>query len=144
MASITISSPVGAQTNQTTTFIPYNNNGIFNDSMLQMIDSNIMSATNIAGNDEETNGLYIDNGNGLYQFGDFYGKFHNSCIIMDSDYGNITFYNHSDFNINFENTGRIYIDGNECIKTTAGTPILNKFLYLSINGNDYKIALLNP
>jgi len=142
MAAIVISSNNGLKTNQTTPFIPYNNNGIFNDSMLQMIDSNIMGATSIAGSDEEVNGLYIDNGDGLYQFGDFYGNFHDSSFVIDGNYGNLTFYNHSNFNINFTNTGRIYIDGAECISATAGLTS-NRYLSLSINGTDYKILLLN-
>jgi hypothetical protein len=142
MAAIVISSNNGLKTNPTTPFIPYNNNGVFDNSMLKMIEDNILSAYRDSINVDEDNGFFIDNGNGLYQFGDFYQEHHGSYFIINSESGDLTFNDHSNFNINFQTTGRIYIEGAECIKATAGLPA-NRYLSLSINGTDYKIALLN-
>jgi len=142
MAAIVISSNNGLKTNQTTPFIPYNNNGVFENSILEMREENILGTTRAPGDDGTVTGLFIDNENGLYQFGDFGNEFNGCNIILDSEYGNITFSTPANFNINLNGTGRIYIDGTACIAATAGLTS-NRYLSLSINGTDYKILLLN-
>ena len=71
MAAITISSPSGAQTNPTDTRLPFNNGGIFGDSMLSQASANVLFTQSIGG----TAGVYIDNNLGNYLFGDYDGAF---------------------------------------------------------------------
>jgi hypothetical protein len=143
MAAITISSPGGAKINPTGGFLPYNNNGVFSDSMAYMSDTNIFNIMAFEGSDE-VNGLKIDNAIGRYEFGDTQGFYHNSNILIDENDYDVKLISSGSVFMEFLENGRLVMSGTECIKATAGAPILNKFLFLNINGDNYKIALLNP
>jgi len=137
MASITISSPGGAQTNPTNTFLPYNNNGVFADSALQMI-SNFNFGVNDAS--FQINGLSIDNTARIYQFGDFQGVYYGNSIVCSDD-GN-TYINGQNLTIYItQPDGQISIFNDNITSATAG--LLATYLKLSVNGVKYKIALLN-
>jgi len=137
MAAIVISSPGGAQTNPTNLFIPYNNNGVFSDSALQMVD-----AFNFGVNDSsfQINGLSIDNTARIYQLGDYQGVGYANSFRCTDD-GN-TFIDGQSLIINIQQPdGEIRISNDLITSLTAG--IFSKYLKLTVNGVKYKIALLN-
>jgi len=133
MAAITISSPGGAQTNPTDTVIPFNNGGIFGDSMLVQSNPNILYS-DLSG---LIGGFYIDNNFGNYFFGDVDGSFAGNKIEMGSD-GSITAYS-SRLILNADNQ----IDINGLITSVSAGGSAGLHLKLTINGIKYKIQLLD-
>jgi hypothetical protein len=137
MASITISSPVGAQTNPTNLYLPFNRGGMFADSSLKQITPEVLCAI---GPDNYDNGLLINNTSGEYYFGDYQNYVNGTSINIDSG-GNL-FMNQSNLIIYLSSPdGLIKIFNDNITSATAG--LLSTYLKLSVNGVKYKIALLN-
>lgn len=134
MAAITISSPGGAQTNPTDTVLPFNNGGVFGDSMLQQLAPYIMCSIGPASSAPE--GIFIDNINGTYQLGDIDAAFTNSYFSIQG--GNILA-NSSTLTLNADS--KIELNGLLTDVSAGGSAGLH--LKLTINGTIYKIALLN-
>jgi hypothetical protein len=133
MAAIVISSPGGAQTNSTDTRLPYNNGGVFGDSMLVQADTNTLYS---AINGSNNAGFYIDKSTGTFNFGDFDSYFSGNSIYMTPD-GNITSYSSKLFlNVDDE----ITLNGLITSVSAGGSAGLH--LKLTINGVKYKIQLL--
>lgn len=134
MASITISSPGGVQTNPTDTLLPFNNGGIFGDSSLAQGGTNVLFTQFTGG----STGLYIDLDLGNFLFGDYDGVFTGANITVLPD-GTI--------NINASN--KLILNTNLSIEMTGliTSPTAGgssgQHLELTINGTKYKIALLN-
>lgn len=137
MAAITISSPGGAQTNPTDTVLPFNNGGIFGDSMLVQSSPNKLYATYAAGSPGVESGLLIDNGIGTYEFGDTDAQFTASRLSITSD-GNFNIYS-SKLILNADD--EIKLNGLITAASAGGSAGLH--LELTINGTKYKIQLLN-
>jgi hypothetical protein len=135
MAAITISSPGGAQTNPTDTVLPFNNGGVFGDSMLKQETSSLLYTTYSASTAPE--GIEIDNGTGSYRFGDIDGNFAGNAIQITPD-GNITT-NSSILILSADN--EIQLNGLITAVGAGGSAGLH--LELTINGTKYKIQLLN-
>lgn len=134
MAAITISSLGGAQTNPTDTVLPFNNGGVFGDSMLAQSSPNILYSQFLGG---IVGGFYIDNNIGNYLFGDCDGSFSNNRILITPD-GNIST-NSSKLILNADNS----IEMNGLITAASAGGSAGLHLELTINGAKYKIALLN-
>lgn len=141
MAAITISSPGGAQINPRSPFVPYNNNGVFSDSMLTQSDDYTFFTALNAGNENDVTGLLINNHLGSYQFGDFQGVLNNSFIEIDWNTGSIKNWTSADYEINLLTDGQIKLNGSITAASAGGSAGLH--LELIINGTLYKIALLN-
>ena len=138
MAAIVISQ--SAQINPKSPFVPYNNNGVFSDSMLNQNDGNILFTTLNCGNENDSTGLLINNDAGQYSFGDYQGLFHNSFIEIDNN-ASIKNWTNGDYQIIFLTDGQIKMDGLITSNSAGGSAGLH--LELVINGTLYKIALLN-
>lgn len=136
MAAIVISSPGGAQTNPTNLFLPFNRAGVFVDSSLCQFSTNGIQTVDTVTN--ATQGLFINNGTGYYQFGDIDGMFTGANIQIASN-----------GNISISATTKLILNTNESIEMsglitspTAGGSS-GEHLELTINGTKYKIQLLN-
>jgi len=148
MAAVTILLFRGVSTNPTSSKLPYNEDGVFRDSMLvQESDKSLYTSYN-----KDTNagpqGLSIDNNSFLYEFGDIDGAAGNNRMIVDS--GNNEFYLYSDNLMSINgiqsielNTNEIVLNGSLIYGTTGGIAPF-KYLGLTINGSKYKIQLLLP
>ena len=130
MAAIVISSPSGAQTNPTDTVLPFNNGGIFGDSMLSQASANVLGC--------QIGGFYIDNNLGNYLFGDFDGVFTSANIqVLGSGV------------VSINATSKLILNTNESIEMTGliTSPTAGgnsgEHLKLTINGTIYKIQLLD-
>lgn len=134
MAAITISSPGGAQTNPTDTVLPFNNGGIFGDSMLQQFAPYVIGS--IGPTSSSPQGIYIDNNNGIYQFGDIDGIFSASYISIQG--GNFATQS-SKLILNVDNA----IEMNGLLTDVSAGGASGLHLKLTINDTKYKIALLN-
>jgi len=134
MAAITISSPGGAQTNPTDTRLPFNNGGVFGDSTLQQFATYVIGS--IGPTTSSPQGMYIDNINGIYQFGDIDGIFTSSYLSILG--GELTI-NSSKLIINADNS--IELNGLLTDVSAGGNSGLH--LKLTINGTEYKIQLLD-
>jgi len=137
MAAITISSPGGAQTNPTDTLLPYNNGGVFGDSMLVQSSPTKLYASYTAGVPGAESGLLIDNGIGSYEFGDTDGQFTSARLSISSD-GNFNIYS-SKLILNADNQ----IDINGLLTSVSAGGSAGLHLKLTINGTKYKIQLLD-
>lgn len=137
MAAITISSPGGAQTNPTDTLLPYNNGGVFADSMLVQNSPTKLYSSYTAGVPGVESGLLIDNGIGTYEFGDTDSQFAAARLSITSD-GNFNIYS-SKLRLNADN--EILLNGLITAVSAGGSAGLH--LELTINGTKYKIQLLN-
>jgi len=135
MAAITISSPGGAQTNPTDTVIPFNNGGVFGDSMLVQETSSKLY-TNYSGS-TAPEGIEIDNGTGTYQFGDMDGAFAGNLIQIKPD-GNMSITS-SKLILNVDNL----IEMNGLLTSVSAGGSAGLHLKLTINGTKYKIQLLD-
>lgn len=126
MAAIVITVPAsGVQVNPTNLRIPFNRNGIFEDSPLQTPTTDeLYCLEGTAGN---VQGLSIDNRSAtqLYKFGDIDNLNLGTIIILDPV------------------LGRIGLDGTGIISATAGANSANH-LVVYIAGVQYKIQLKNP
>jgi hypothetical protein len=125
MAAITITVPSsGAGTNPTNLFLPFNRAGTFEDSPLASptVDELYMFDASQA----VIQGLSIDNRviSQNYQFGDIDSQNNGTVLVIDPVNGTISF------------------NGSNLVAATAGIP--NGYLKITIGGNPYKIALLNP
>jgi hypothetical protein len=134
MAAITISSPGGAQTNPTDTVIPFNNGGIFGDSMLQQAAPFILTAFNPFSS--AGSGILIDNTNGIYKFGDIDGNFNGSYF---SSIANINTISSEVLRLNVDNI----IEMNGLLTDVSAGGSAGLHLKLTINGTKYKIQLLD-
>jgi hypothetical protein len=134
MASITISSPGGAQTNPTDTQLPYNSGGVFADSILVQSNPNVLYSILSGG---LVGGFYIDNTIGNYFFGDVDGSFAGNAIQMNQDGDIIS--NSSILILNVDN--EIKLNGLITSASAGGSAGLH--LKLTINGIKYKIQLLD-
>lgn len=134
MAAIVISSPGGAQTNPTDTKLPFNNGGVFGDSMLVQANNNTLFS-NVFGGD--VGGFYIDNNSGTYIFGDVDGTFLQSRILITSE-GNMST-NSSKLILNVDNV----IEMNGLLTDVSAGGSAGLHLKLTINGTKYKIQLLD-
>jgi hypothetical protein len=137
MAAITITSPGGAQTNPTDTLLPYNNGGVFGDSMLVQSSPNKIYTSYTAGGPGAESGLLIDNAIGTYAFGDTDAQFTAARLSITSD-GNFNIYS-SKLILNADN--QIDINGLVTAVSAGGSAGLH--LKLTINGTKYKIQLLD-
>ena len=135
MAAIVISSPGGAQTNPTDTVLPFNNGGVFGDSMLVQQTSSYLYATYTGSTAPE--GIEIDNGTGLYRFGDIDGGFAGNAIQLLTDGSIIT--NSSKLQLNVDNL----IEMNGLLTSVSAGGSAGLHLKLTINGTKYKIQLLD-
>jgi len=138
MAAIVISSPGGAQTNPTDAVFPFNNGGVFEDSMLVQNNPKRMYTTFIAGTPGAENGLIIDNGTGEYQFGDTDAQYTGNRLIINSPDGEFSI-NSPLIILNAE--AEIQLNGALTSVSAGGNAGLH--LKLNINGTKYKIQLLN-
>jgi hypothetical protein len=137
MAAIVISSPGGAQTNPTNTVIPFNNGGVFGDSMLiQSIPTKIYTSYSSASGGPAS-GLLIDNAIGNYAFGDTDAQFTASRLDITSD-GTFNIYS-SKLILNADNQ----IDINGLLTSVSAGGSAGLHLKLTINGTKYKIQLLD-
>lgn len=137
MAAITISSPGGAQTNPTDTVLPFNNGGVFGDSMLVQSSPTKIYSIYSAGVPGTESGLLIDNGIGTYAFGDTDAQFAATRLNITSD-GTFNIYS-SKLILNADN--QIDINGLVTAVSAGGSAGLH--LELTINGTKYKIQLLD-
>tara|TARA_R110000868_G_C10967954_1_gene769344 strand:- start:9392 stop:9808 length:417 start_codon:yes stop_codon:yes gene_type:complete len=137
MAAITISSPGGAQTNPTDTLLPYNNGGVFGDSMLVQSSPNKLYTSYTAGGPGVESGLLIDNAIGTYAFGDTDAQFTASRLNITSD-GNFNIYS-SKLILNADND----IEMNGLLTSVGAGGSAGLHLKLTINGIKYKIQLLD-
>jgi len=135
MASITISSPSGAQTNPTDTKLPFNLGGVFGDSMLVQNTSSYLYATYTGSTAPE--GIEIDNGTGTYRLGDFDGGFAGNAIQITPDGSIIS--NSSKLILNVDNS----IEMNGLLTSVSAGGNAGLHLKLTINGTKYKIQLLD-
>ena len=129
MAAIVISSPGGAQTNPTDTVLPFNNGGVFGDSMLVQANTNVLNC--------QIGGFYIDNNLGNYLFGDFDGVFTSNSIQISPN-GNIST-NSSNLILSVDNE----IEMNGLLTSVGAGGSAGLHLKLTINGTKYKIQLLD-
>jgi len=134
MAAITISSPSGAQTNPTDTRLPFNNGGVFGDSMLVQANTNVLFSEISGG---IVGGFYFNNSNGTYLFGDVDASFTGNRIQILPG-GNIET-NSTKLVLNVDS--QIDINGLVTAVSAGGSAGLH--LELTINNTKYKIALLN-
>lgn len=134
MAAIVISSPGGAQTNPTDTVLPFNNGGVFGDSMLQQLATYVICSVGPASSAPE--GIFIDNANGIYQFGDIDGAFTSSYLSIQG--GTLTT---NSSKLIFNADDQIELNGLLTDVSAGGGSGLH--LKLTINGTIYKIQLLN-
>ena len=138
MAAITITSPGGAQTNPTDTVLPFNNGGVFGDSMLvQSSPTRLHSGYSITEPANEI-GLLIDNGIGNYAFGDTGGQFSGTYLNINSADGNFEVFS-SKLILNADNQ----IDINGLVTDVSAGGSAGLHLKLTINGTKYKIQLLD-
>jgi hypothetical protein len=137
MAAITISSPGGAQTNPTDTVLPFNNGGIFGDSMLVQSSATKIYSTYTAGVPSAESGILIDNGIGTYAFGDTDAQFAGNRLSITSD-GTFNIYS-SKLILNADNT----IEMNGLLTAVLAGGNAGLHLKLTINGTKYKIQLLD-
>jgi len=133
MAAIVISSSGGAQTNPTDTRLPFNNGGVFGDSMLVQVNTNELYS-NLSG---LVGGFYIDNNTGAYYFGDVDGSFTGNKIEMAPN-GYIAAYS-STLILNADNA----IEMNGLLTSVSAGGNAGLHLKLTINGIKYKIQLLD-
>jgi len=138
MAAIVISSPGGAQTNPTDSVLPFNNGGVFGDSMLVQYSPTKMYTTYSAGTPGAENGLIIDNGNGEYQFGDTDAQYTGNRLIINSPDGELAI-NSSIIILNADNQ----ISLNGLLTSVSAGDNAGLHLKLTINGTKYKIQLLD-
>ena len=125
MAAIVITVPSsGIATNPTDLYMPFNRNGIFEDSPLNIQSVYEVYCTNGVGGSIQ--GLSIDNRipTQQYQFGDIDNVNLGTVMVLDPIAGTIGF------------------GGTNLTAATAGIP--NGYFKITINGNPYKIQLLNP
>jgi hypothetical protein len=134
MAAITISSPGGAQTNPTDTQLPYNNGGVFGDSILVQSSPNVLYSI-LGGGIVE--GFYIDNNIGNYFFGDVDGSFAGNAIQINQNGDIIS--NSSKLILNVDNL----IEMNGLLTSVSAGGSAGLHLKLTINGTKYKIQLLD-
>lgn len=136
MAAIVISSPGGAQTNPTNLFLPFNRAGVFVDSSLYQFSTNgIYTVDTVTG---ATQGLYIDNGLGNYQFGDLDSVFTGASIQVPSN-GNISITAAEKLILN----ANASIEMNGLLTDVSAGGSAGLHLKLTINDTRYKIQLLN-
>lgn len=136
MAAIVISSPGGAQTNPTNLILPFNRLGVFEDSSLQQFTANGIQTIDTATG--ATQGAYINNDTGDYQFGDIDGVFTGANIQIASN-GNISISATTKLILN--TNASIEMSGLITSPTAGGSS--GEHLELTINGTKYKIQLLN-
>jgi hypothetical protein len=125
MAAIVITVPSsGAGINPTNLFLPFNRAGTFEDSPLNSptVDELYM----FDASQSIIQGLSIDNRviSQNYQFGDIDSQNNGTVLVIDPVNGTIAF------------------NGSNLVAATASIP--NGYLKITIGGNPYKIALLNP
>lgn len=137
MAAITISSPGGAQANPTDTVLPFNNGGVFGDSMLVQSSATKIYSTYTAGVSSAESGILIDNGIGTYAFGDTDAQFAAARLNITSD-GTFNIYS-TKLVLNADS--QIDINGLVTAVLAGGSAGLH--LKLTINGIKYKIQLLD-
>lgn len=138
MASITISSPGGAQTNPTDAKLPFNNGGVFGDSMLVQESPTKLYTNFDTGLGVSTSGFIIDNTMFRYQFGDMDGYTSNSLLDINSAIGLVKIIS-SKLSLNADS--EIELNGLLTSPTAGGSSGLH--LELTINGTKYKIQLLD-
>jgi hypothetical protein len=145
MASITISSPNGAQTNPTDTRLPFNNGGVFADSMLAQISSNSLITTYSVNSNLTPQGLRIDNNASYYQFGDIDGASGNNLINIDSSNNELYIYSQNLLSLNASQKIELNADEsislNGLLTSVSAGGFADLHLKLTINGTRYKIKL---
>ena len=147
MAAITISSPGGAQTNPTDTKLPFNNGGVFGDSMLKQRNSESLETTFNVNSNVGPQGLRIDNGNAYYQFGDIDGAAGNNLINIDSANNELYIYSSNLLSLNASEKIELNADNeislNGLLTSVSAGGSAGLHLKLLINGTKYKIQLLD-
>jgi len=124
MASITISSPTGANVNPTSLQFPVNINGDFVDSSLYTkIDKSAVYST-FPGLTGGTKGINLDSTLQSYSLGDFNNVQNNTAIVLD------------DIN------SKILLTGVNIVTTGGVHAVTTKYLNLTIQGVQYCLQLL--
>lgn len=138
MAAITILSPNGG-INPTNLRLPFNRSGVFDDSSLDQFTANGIQTIDTATG--ATQGAYINNDTGNYQFGDIDNVFHGSTISIQNS-GNVAI-SQEDLTLNMSNISidPFNLNGNLTTSSVGGSSGLH--LKLRINGTKYRIQLLN-
>ena len=121
MAAITIGHNNLATINPTNGFLPYNDNNIFQDSILQQTSPERL--TGKTGTTE--NGVLIDYPNYIYKFGDFGNTLWGTTIVIN------------------DVARKIELLGTNLTSGTSGGAS-GQHLSITINGTGYKLQLLNP
>jgi hypothetical protein len=124
MASITISSPTGANVNPTSLQFPVNIGGEFVDSVLYTKNDQSAVYTTFPGLTGGTTGINLDSTNQVYKLGDFNNLKNNTAIVLD------------DIN------SKILLTGTNIVTTGGSHPPTTKHLNITIQGTQYVIQLL--
>jgi hypothetical protein len=101
-----------------------------NQTNLTIDDINQVIKTNVNGNDK---GLNLDFSNNVYSLGDYNGITNNTSVSIDDANKIIT----------LKTEGDLVLTGSSLQSSTAGGSS-GEHLIITLNGNPYKIALLNP
>lgn len=125
MASITISSPTGANVNPTSLQFPVNINGEFVDSSLYTKNDKSAVYSTFPGLTGGTKGINLDSTNQVYSLGDFNNVQNNTAIVLD------------DIN------SKILLTGVNIVTTGGVHSVTTKYLNLTIQGVQYCLQLLN-
>jgi hypothetical protein len=124
MASITISSPTGANVNPTSLQFPVNIAGDFVDSSLYTKNDKSAVYSNFPGIAGGEKGIYLDSTNQKYSFGDHNNFQNNTAIVLD------------DIN------SKIFLTGVNIVTTGGVHSVTTKYLNLTIQGVQYCLQLL--
>jgi hypothetical protein len=124
MASITISSPTGANVNPTSFQFPVNIAGEFVDSVLYTKNHQSAVYTTFPGLTGGTKGINLDSTNQEYKFGDYNNLQNHTAIVLD------------DIN------SKILLTGVNIVTTGGSHPPTSKHLNITIQGTQYCIQLL--
>jgi len=124
MASISITSPTGANVNPTSLQFPVNINGDFVDSSLYTKNDKSAVYSTFPGLTGGTKGINLDSTLQSYSLGDFNNVQNNTAIVLD------------DMN------SKILLTGVNIVTTGGSHPPTNKHLNITIQGTQYCIQLL--
>ena len=124
MASITISSPGGAQINPTSLQFPVNIGGEFVDSVLYTKNDQSAVYSTFPGLTGGTKGINLDSTNQIYKLGDFNNVQNNTAIVLD------------DIN------SKILFTGVNIVTTGGSHPPTTKHLNITVQGVQYCLQLL--
>lgn len=136
MAGITISSKTSSFLNPTNLFIPVRDGFAFADSLLYQND-----AGNIIQSD--TFGFTVNKNDLFTIVGDYDGVSNQTKLTIDDLNQTVEIYSNGILRLNVGTNGILFIDGTGVISGSAGL-LSGDYLAVTINGNEYKIQLLNP